>query len=208
MVKASDIRSLFGHVTQGSPVYRHSAVARNIPVRGAAADSLKFSPSICKHCNNARTQPHDRAWEKLSEALRGAIPPLKRGDRFPLQDVFGGGVSSDMLAVHHYFLKLFGCYAVEHAAPLPLNAFAVAILAGRPHPNVFLTFVAINSNAGRKELQVGPVQGIEVRGVLTAATWFYVIGTVGVLVAYSEGGRPGRGFSWHPEDQVNSLPLA
>jgi len=113
-----------------------------------------------------------------------------------------------MLGVHHYFLKLFGCFAVQHAAPIPLSAFAVSIQSGLPHPQVFLTFVAIHSNAGRKELQVGPLQCLEVRGALEGATWFYIIGTLGVLVTYSKRGRPDQAFSWHPDDQGNELPMA
>lgn len=202
MVKASDFRAVFGHVSQQSPVFRHSKQQRNLPVRGANAGSLKFSPSLCGFCNNARTQTHDRAWESLSAAIRTHRPPLKRGAPVPLQAAFQRRSRDEMLNVHLYFLKLLGCYAVEYAVPLPVQTLAVAILGGHPHPNVYLDFVAVASTAGKAEVVVGNITAIN-RGPRTvAATWFYVVGTACVHVTYYESGhpRPVRRLGWHPED--------
>ena len=208
MAKASDIRSLFGHITQRNAIYKHSQLGMNVPVKGAKAEALKFQPSICANCNNARTQLHDRAWEDLSDYLRNRAGPLVHGLRVPLGAVFGAQAAERMAFVHFYFLKLFGCYAVEHGAPLPLNALAVSILSGVPHPHVFLTFTAVASQAAKTELLVGPVNALHEKRVLVGATWFYIVGTLGVLVSYSERGRPRAGPNWHPDDGSSHIALA
>jgi hypothetical protein len=202
MVKASDFRSHFGRVTQQAPVYRHSRERRNEPVRGADAQPLKFRPSLCSNCNNARTQSHDKAWEKLSSAIRRAQPPPASGAVIPLHQIFGGGVKQAMLDVHLYFTKLLGCYAVEHAVPLPINHFALCVRNGVPHPHVYLSFVQVASNAGKNDIIVGNISTMNIGGRTVSATWFYVIGILGVHVAYIEPGRP-RMYShrgWHPHD--------
>jgi hypothetical protein len=208
MVKASDIRSHFGKVSQTSPIYRHVGDERNVPVRGVDTPSLKFKPSICQACNNARTQSHDRAWESLSTALRSFTAPLRKGQRIKLDAVLGADYLNLMANVQLYFVKQLGCYAVEHRVPLPLKSMAVAILSNVPHPHVFLTFAAIESNREKKNVYVGTVRAVLLGNELKGATWFYILGEIGILVTYSEQGRPGERSTWHPEDRGPYLYLA
>jgi hypothetical protein len=88
MVKASDARQTFGHITQDNPIYRHSSDQPNLPVCGLRSDNIKFSRSICSDCNNARTQSHDKAWEKLSKWIYELDPPLSPGTIIPLNRIF------------------------------------------------------------------------------------------------------------------------
>jgi hypothetical protein len=107
-----------------------------------------------------------------------------------------------MLEVHLYFLKLLGCYAVENKVPLPTRDFAVAILGNVPHPNVYLGFVAVHSNAAANDIFVGNIEAINRGPQTVAAVWFYILGVVGIHVAYWEPGQPRlhRYRGWHPDD--------
>lgn len=205
MVKASDFRSVFGKVTQDAPVYRHAKNQLNRPVRGAQAEILKFAPSLCEHCNNALTQQHDRAWEKLSESIRTIRPLLAAGSRIPLQKIFPGSVKESMLHVHLYFAKLLGCHAVEHKIPLPVNHFAICIQNSIPHPSLRLVFVNIPPSSTRYDIQVGDIQALNVGAKTVSAVWFYSVGTLGVVASYNEAGHPRltRDRGWHPDD-INS----
>lgn len=200
MVKASDFRAVFAGVDQRNPVFRHTKDRSNVPIKGAEAAVLKFSPSICQHCNNARTQPHDRAWEALSSTLRSTF--LVPGAKLPLARAFGSSARESMLHVHLYFLKLLGCHAVEHKVPLPTRDFAVAILSNVAHPNVHLGFVAVGSNSAKNDIFVGDIQAVNRGSRTVSAAWFYGLGAVGVHVAYWEPGHPRlhtyRG--WNPTD--------
>lgn len=209
MVKASDFRAVFGHVSQHAPVFRHSRQQRNQPVRGANASALKFKPSLCSYCNNTRTQKYDRAWEALSAAMRTCHRPLKRGGSVPIQAAFHSRSRQEMLNVHLYFLKLLGCYAVEYAVPLPIQTLAVAILGDHPHPNVYLDFVAVDINAEHSQVVVGDITAINLGCTTVAATWFYMIGAFGVHVTYHESShpRPVRRFDWHPDDLSLALTM-
>ena len=207
MVKASDFRALFPGVDQRNPVFRHTKDRSNLPIKGANAAALKFSPSLCQFCNNARTQPHDLAWALLSSTLQSTF--LVPGARLPITRAFGSSARESMLHVHLYFLKLFGCYAVEHKIPLPTRDFAVAICSNLPHPNVHLGFVAVASNAARNDIFVGNIEAINRGNRTVSAVWFYILGAVGVHIAYWEPGHPRlhnyRG--WNPSDVSLNIRL-
>jgi hypothetical protein len=209
MVKASDFRSVFGAVNQNAPVFRHSSAERNFKINGAKAEVLKFRPSLCANCNNARTQPHDRAWEALASTVRRHHPPLKQGSPLPITEAFSGNAKVSMLHVHLYFVKLLGCYAVEYKVPLPLRTLAVAILGNYPHPNVYLHFVSILSNAGKSEIIVGNIRAVNRGPHTVGATWFYIVGTIGVHLTYYEPGHPRlhKSLGWHPDDHSLELRL-
>ena len=99
-------------------------------------------------------------------------------------------------------VELLGCCAVEHKVPLPVKAFAVAILGGVAHPRVQLGFVAVRSNATRKDSFVGNIEAINRGPHTVAAIWFYILGSIGVHVAYWEPGNPRlhRYDGWNPGD--------
>lgn len=210
MVKASDFRSVFGRVTQASPAYRQSKIRRNEPIRGSNAAILKFAPSLCSYCNNMRTQPHDLAWQKLSEASRSGRLPHRAGTRLPLQVVFPGSVKESMLGVHLYFVKLLGCQAVEHKIPLPLNHFAMCIQAGLPNQNLRLIFISVSAGASRNKIEVGAVDALNVGGKTVSAAWFYRVEGLGVAVSYCEPGhvRLTRDRGWNPNDVSSRIVLA
>ena len=207
MVKASDFRAVFPGVDQRNPAFRHSRERRNLPIKGSNAEALKFRPSLCQRCNNTRTQPHDRAWEALSAALQSQS--VRAGMELPIAKAFGSHAHGSMLNVHLYFLKLLGCYAVEHSVPLPVRSFAVAILSGVSHPHVQLGFVAVPSNAAKKDVFVGDIRAINRGGITVAAVWFYILGSVGVHVAYWDPGHPRlhRYQGWNPGDIGLSVRL-
>ena len=138
--KRSDLRLALGNPTQANPAYFHDAKRANQLVRSLDAEVLKSPSRICAKCNNARTQPHDKAWEKMSEHLRSRQPPLKPGDVVRGNRIFPYDTKRHMLCVQLYFLKLFGCMICESGRPIPIDvaSFASAIQSGSAHPNVYL----------------------------------------------------------------------
>jgi hypothetical protein len=49
MVKASDLRLIFGHIDQRSPVWRNTRDERNFAIAGAKSKHMTFEPSIDLH---------------------------------------------------------------------------------------------------------------------------------------------------------------
>ena len=77
--KRSDLLAVLGNPTQEQPFFYHDLKKANRPVGSLNAKLLKSPVQICAHCNSTRSQPHDRAWEQMSDWLRNRRPPLKVG---------------------------------------------------------------------------------------------------------------------------------
>lgn len=102
-IKASDLRSLFGHVTQDKPIYMSTSINRNQPIRGIKSAKLKYNSRICCKCNNECTQKHDRAWESMSDYFGLRRPPIQAGKLLRIGNIFPGTVKASMLDVHLFF---------------------------------------------------------------------------------------------------------
>ena len=106
--KRSDLRNVFGIPTQAKPLYLHNAKMKNHPIRSLNAKALKSPSLICANCNNARTQPHDRAWERMSKSLRTLIQANALGAVVRANRIFKYDTAREMRNVHLFFVKLFG----------------------------------------------------------------------------------------------------
>lgn len=194
--KASDLRALYGSVSQKKPLFFHTDQRRNQKVGSIKSNKFKFDALICSHCNSARTAPHDKAWEQLSKFLREKNPAIKKGDAISLHKIFPGAVSKSMLYVHLFFVKLFGCAIVEHGIPIDIGPFAEAILQQILHPKVFLAFgSSLNMGTGLTNMETA-----NINGRCVYATWFYIVEPVAVNVIYAEPSekREGLVHAWNP----------
>ena len=204
--KASDLRSVFGVPTQGDPLYLHTAQRRNIKVGSLKADVLKFKHRICLSCNSARTQPHDRAWELLSAALRSRNLSISPGQTLRFNRIFPHDTRREMCNVHLYFVKVFGCQIADGDIPIDIAPFARAILEEKPHPNLYLSFGRMaalpTSIAGASD-----VHAELLNGQVAFTSWFYQIDDLSVNVMFAVPGeqRQGLANAWHPSLDAKRL---
>ena len=200
LIKASDLKSVFGNITQKFPLFLHSEQRRNQPIPGIKSNKLKYNARLCANCNNKLTQRHDLACEKLSNYLRNRQPHIKPKMLIRLNRTFPGSVSKSMLAVHLYFLKLFGCLITENDVPINIDQFAQSILRGIPHPKVWLAFRTGLQHPNIKHVGCSHVETVQLGGRVVFASWFYVIDKLAINVMYSEPGEHRRGLvdAWHP----------
>jgi hypothetical protein len=210
--KRSDLRAIFGTATQGNPLFLHDAERRNRRVGSLDAKVLKLPGRICAYCNNTRTQPHDMAWQKLSAGLRAWTPSLGPGTVVWPYRIFGADRDREMLNVHLYFVKLFGCHIAGNNILVDITGFADAIMEGKSHPHVYLKFWCgrmFDGNAlvGMTDMWIAPAP---IGGLSPFATWFYDIGIVGVNVIYALPGEKRQGLvgAWHPRQRATKLTMA
>lgn len=197
-IKASDLRDLFGSVTQKQPIFLHTNDKRNQKIPGVNSKILKSSALICAHCNNARTAPYDKAWQKFSRFLREEHPKLKKGDAISVANIFSNSISRHMLNVHLFFVKLFGCRIMESKIPIDIKPFSKAILEQKAHPKVFLAFgPSSNMITGQTE-----VEAANINDRCAFAIWFYIVEPIAVRVMYAEPSekRDGLVNAWHPSN--------
>ena len=210
--KRSDLRDAFGTATQSNPLFLHNAQRRNRRVGSLDARVLELPGRLCAHCNNTRTQPHDLAWEKLSAGLRTWTPALGPGSIIWPKRIFGDDRAQEMLNVHLYFVKLFGCHIAGNNIPIDITGFADAIMTGKAHPHVYLNF-----GCGRR-FNGKPLVGMTDMWIVPPppgelspfATWFYDLGFVGTNVLYAKPGQKREGLvgAWHPRNEANSLTMS
>lgn len=212
MTKRSDLCSVFGNPTQSNPLYRHDVQRRNRRVGSLDAKVLKSPGRICAYCNNVRTQPYDWAWEGLSEALRTWTPAIAPGRFVRTNRIFRDDTAREMLNVHLYFVKLFGCHVAGNDIPIDITGFASAIINKKAHPCVFLKFGCGRMFAGK------PMTGMSDMWLAPAApgrsstfaTWFYNIEGVGINVMFAVDGEKRQGLvgAWHPRQGTTRLTMA
>ena len=209
LVKASDLRGIFGKISHREPLYLHTPQKRNQKVRGIKASILKSNALICAKCNNQRTQSHDRAWETLSNSVRMRKPQIKQGDRIRLNKIFPGSIKKSMIGVHLFFLKRFGCEIAEHKVPINLKAFSEAILKNKSHPYVH---IAIGSAIQKEQRTAGgsDISVAKLNGHIVYAVWYYFLDRLTVRVVYAEPGEHRQGLidTWHPLKISKCLHIA
>ncbi len=199
LIKASDIKSLFGVVTQDSPVLYHDDKVKNRYLQSSKADKLKSSALICQNCNNSRTAPHDRAWQKLSEHLRSYNLGLRGPLKIRLEKAFGGNIYQNALDVHLYFVKLFGCRIAECSFPIDIEPFSQSVMHSKPNPFLFLLF----KKAIGSKLQTAAISDIyvdESGNRVNVAAWMYTVGDLNVELLYNPKGATNQFLkhSFHP----------
>lgn len=209
MIKVSDLKYLFGHVTQARPLYRSIDSAPQQRVPGFRSEKLKFAARLCAQCNNARTQTHDKSWEALASFLRKRSPGISPGEVIRLARAFENGLRPGLLGVHLYFVKLLGCLIHDGGVPLDTSSFADSILRNESHPHVYLAFLAVTSRRFQDHAFVTPVEAVTVGGVLSGATWFYFVGRVGVQVTWAPAIhlRSKKVHLWHPSHSTKTIIL-
>ena len=201
--KRSDLLAVLGKPTEAEPFYYHDLEEQNHPVKGLNAQILKSPVRICTECNSTRTQPHDRAWERMSDRLRGRR--LKVGEWVRANRIFPYDTRREMKSVHLFFLKLFGCMLSEakangHEVPIDIVPFSQAIMLGRAHPQVHLQFGRCDGTVGRSNLYCWTTQHGSV-----LAGWLYELDTIAVSVLFAQAERWGhRTDLWHPNSHTGS----
>ena len=211
-IKRSDLRSLFPAPTQAKPLYFHEGEMRNRRIGSFDAKVLKSPSRICPNCNNALTQPHDRAWEQMSSSLRDRSPSISPGMIVRANRIFPYDTARQMCNLHLYFVKLFGCQIAESDTPIGLLEFSKAIRNNKPHPHIYLKFgrgprIGQQMAAGGSDIRTE----IKVRdGSCAFAAWFYYIGDVAVNVMFAADGEDRQGLvgAWHPRSGTSRLEIA
>ena len=205
--KRTDLGLAFQEPTQSNPLFLHDANRGNQHVRSFDAQILKSSGRICADCNNARTQPHDQAWTDMSEWLEQRHDALEPGTVIRTNRIFRHDTKRKMLAVHLFFIKLFGCMIKESDRKVPIDVASLgqAIMSNRAHPNIYLKFATAMGYMGRSNLELQHSDDFQ----HIFACWMYQLNWLTVIVMYATPGEQRLGLqnSWHPRFDTNRLVL-
>jgi hypothetical protein len=198
LVKASDLKFLFGNITQMKPIYFFKSNKSPRRLQSINTNFVKSKAKICAQCNGAKTQPFDKDWQTLSEYIQKNYAQLRSNKNIKLKNVFPGRVAEAMLNVHLYFCKLFGCRATSEEIPIDIASFADAIKSVKPNDKLYIRFEVWNPK--NKIAGVSKIQTVAVSNVVKDAFWYYIIGNIVVCISFN--GLPAESklnkTSWHP----------
>jgi hypothetical protein len=208
LIKATDVREIFPHITTHTPLHRRKGVEPPNIVQGVQSSKLKFQSRLCGECNNERTQPHDKSWEALATFLRNRIPAIESGDVVDPAEAFQAGFRPGMLGVHLFFAKHFGCLIGDSDAPIDRSVLADAILNTKPIPHLYLSFIAIKTPGLAAEAIVTPLCTISLADV-QATTYHYFVGRIAVQVVLAPciERNINKLQLWNPADGIESITL-
>lgn len=207
MIKKTDLAAIFGKPTPVKPLFLHNANKTNHVVQGLNANALKLASRLCARCNNERSQPYDRAWEKFSKFVRNRLPPLVPGALVRADRIYSVDSNMELRNVQLYFVKLFGCFIHENKIPIDLEPFAKALIEKKFHRDVFIKLGWV-PRADR----IAGVAGLSAAkdkhtGKVSCAQWFYEFNRLAVNVIYAAD----HDFwdvtdgAWHPKHGTGRL---
>ena len=209
LLKVSDLKSHFGHVSQKKPIFYHTEGKKNVPIGSIKGKKLKSKALICNNCNSNLTQPYDKAWEKLSAYLRANWAELSKTRKLNLSKVFPGSSRKSLLDVHLYFVKLFGCRIIEHSIPIDISEFSNALQKRITHRAIFISIGNRPGEVKHKYAGVTPIESVNEGDRSVFATWLYIIDPIAVNIIYSTVPDNEKVLhnSWHPSMACKIIKL-
>lgn len=204
--KKSDLKAIFGQIDPAKPLqYHHRRLRKPAPITSFDNNRLKSSSLICPECNNARTAPHDKAWEQLARFIRSRRR-LAVGQVIKLNQAFPQQRDRQMLNVHLFFCKIFGAKLIESGSPISADSFADAIMNDTPHPHFYLKIV-LDNLVGGSDLDTWPRAH---DGLVALAIYRYRMDHFSIACIYAlpvENWPQLRG-AWHPSQKSLKIPIA
>ncbi|WQB75708.1 hypothetical protein SCD75_09585 [Prescottella equi] len=115
--KQTDLRKVQG---SDSFYYHFKQGEHGGRVKGSNSKRVKFRKNLCAPCNNARSQPFDVAYDRLSSYLGGNVHEIYAMPHLDMSAVFGQeDVRGHVLNLARYFMKYFGCRIDDSGFTVP-----------------------------------------------------------------------------------------
>lgn len=185
--KASDIRLHIGDISQSNPLYKTPEGMSSKIIGSPNAKSFKFGKTICRDCNNNKTQEHDKSWERLSEYFYEHCDMLTKKGYWRPKNVFSEQLRKSLVDTHLFFVKFFGCVAKEHQINIDYRVLAKNILHNKPNNSFHLVFGKTpfidESSRFAYETPVTVLAHKETQAIGAAFT-YYIIGRIMVEIVY------------------------
>lgn len=122
-LKKSDLVRVHGRGPyKGPTALSHVRGGKETLVQGPGSWIVKYSPSLCQHCNSTRTQPFDRAYDQFIDWIMKNNEGIVLHRRFiDFAEIYGSDWESRQLYLYKYFSKSFGCRLVDAGANVPAD---------------------------------------------------------------------------------------
>lgn len=133
-LKKSDLVREFGRPFSERPLRVREG--REETIQGPGSDLVKFSATLCAPCNNARSQPFDRAYDRFAAYLVERGRHILASRLIDLRAIYGHDWEKESCNLFRYLVKHIGCRLADNDVEVPgsLRCF----LDGGPKPDADL----------------------------------------------------------------------
>ncbi len=209
LLKVSDLKSHYGHVSPNHHLYFHTVNKKNNPLLSVKDKRLVCRAKICAKCNNERTQPYYRAWEIFSEYVRDNWDAIAKTGKIDLTKIKKGATRKLALNIHLYFVKLFGCRIAENYVPIDINKFSNCILNAQAHDEVTLVVFETPATTRLTVAGLTEIHTQNVGAITEKAAWIYTIGPASIRIGYhaKSSSRLAWPHAWHPNKPSKIIKL-
>lgn len=104
--------------------------------------NLKYPHLLCQRCNNAVSQPHDKAFEQLHVWLFTNATRVLASRSVEFEEVFGKAADEQVAHLLRYYCKEIGCRLADAGRAVPM-ALSDAVQGG-PVPRALTVAFAVN----------------------------------------------------------------
>jgi hypothetical protein len=116
--KQSDlVRSSTTWAPDDKPYFVSGGVKR--PIASPKDKIATFGKVLCSNCNNARTQPFDRAYETFSRWVNQADRSIMALSHLDFCAIYGADFGPSVLNLKKYFMKHLGCRLASDRSAIP-----------------------------------------------------------------------------------------
>lgn len=176
--------------------------------RGISRDRygvVKFLKSLCDTCNNARSQPFDKAYDIYSRYVSRTWLRIMPGIDF--REVFGTAWDEPTLDLARYYGKHFGCRMVRAGVPVP-ESLRTFLDGDRDMSDAHMALVTTDSihKVYKSGLSISP-DFVEADKTMTRFERYVLaayVGSIGVRFEWRNGGIQERSQFFHyPHPVIN-----
>ncbi len=94
---------------------------RGKAIQGPKSKNVKFKPSLCQNCNNAKSQPFDESYDKLIVFLKDNETNTLKIPSIKLADIYGENYRQQAQYLTKYFVKHLCCTLTDENISIPSN---------------------------------------------------------------------------------------
>lgn len=120
-IKKSDLERVHGSgrsFTSAGLSYLKSD-QRIVPLQGPDSKHVKFEGVLCGPCNNAKSQPFDRAYDQFAKFVDSQANTLLQRRQIDFAAIYGTAWREQQANLFKYFVKAFGCRIADAGSPVP-----------------------------------------------------------------------------------------
>lgn len=117
--KRSDLLRSNGRYSPGQSVFLGQQGFQ--PLQGPDSNLVKFGKVLCQDCNTTRSQPYDRAYERLSSWLDKEDKNFLLRTEIDFSEIYGDNFNSEVTNLLRYFAKHLACRISDDDFDAPIH---------------------------------------------------------------------------------------